>query len=131
VEIARNYGGEPVKRKAIVQSQNIPDSYLENILVALKAQGIIDTRRGASGGYVLRRPPAAISFLDIVTALEGGAGPVECVTNTEICTRSSNCSTRRVWARVKAAQDEVLGSVSVADVLRDEEQGRGAAEFSI
>ncbi|MDA3833787.1 MAG: Rrf2 family transcriptional regulator, partial [Spirochaetales bacterium] len=57
IEIAKKYGKQSVKRRDIVDAQNVPDSYIENILVSLKAAGLVRTIRGANGGYQLAKSP--------------------------------------------------------------------------
>ncbi len=122
LEIARNIDRGPIKRKDIVKSQMISDSYLENILISLKNSGIIDTIRGANGGYLLRRSPSEITLLEIVNALDGTLSPVECIDNPSSCERTVRCATRNAWKRLKEAQEEVLRSITVQELLEFEKK---------
>lgn len=132
IEIASQHGNLPVKRKTIVNRQNIPDSYLENILLILKANGIINTKRGASGGYVLSRDPQEITLLEIVNIFEGSLGPVDCVDNSEICKRCEFCSTRDVWIELKEAQEKVLRNIKISNLVsREKEKEQLLANYII
>jgi Rrf2 family transcriptional regulator, cysteine metabolism repressor len=124
VEIASHYGKLPVKRKTIVNRHNIPDSYLENILLILKANGIIITKRGVSGGYVLSRKPSEITLLEIVNIFEGSLVPVACLENSEICEQWEVCSTRDVWMKLKEAQERVLKNITIGDLVSREKEKR-------
>jgi Rrf2 family protein len=130
VEIASHYGKIPVKRKTIVSRQNIPDSYLENILLILKANGIIVTKRGASGGYVLTKPPSDITLLDIVSIFEGSLAPVDCIDNPDLCERRDICSVRDAWIALKKAQENVLKNITIKDLV-DEEQKKKISNYNI
>ena len=120
VEIALNYENGPVKRKTISLNQDISDSYLENILLSLKSSGIISTTRGPNGGYVLRRPPSEITFLEVVKALEGDISTVDCIGNPGYCKRNELCSTREVWKKMEEAQVNILKSITVQDIVKKE-----------
>jgi Rrf2 family protein len=120
LEIAKNYKVRPTKRKEICRSQKISGSYLENILIALKSAGIIETLRGAGGGYALARPPAEINLLDVVIALEGSQAPVECLEKQGLCERSGKCVAQDVWQKVQAAQDKILRATTLAELVQRE-----------
>ncbi len=120
MEIGRNYGKGPKKRKNIAELQAVSDSYLENILIVLKSAGLIETIRGARGGYVLTRAPDQITMLDIISALEGSLAPVECLDKPEICDRVGSCPTREVWVKLLKVQKKVLRESTVQDLLERE-----------
>jgi Rrf2 family protein len=117
LEIAKNYGKRPTKRKDIAHSQEISESYLENILLALKNCGLIDTVRGAHGGYALGRSPSTITLFQIVEALEGSLNLVECLADSASCGRVDECTMRGVWSSLKKAMEETLGRVTLQDLL--------------
>ncbi|MCG8453353.1 MAG: Rrf2 family transcriptional regulator [Spirochaetales bacterium] len=71
LELAYRYGGGAVQIREIASSQEIPHHYLEQILVALKRGGFVQSFRGAQGGYALARPPADIQLYEVLTLLEG------------------------------------------------------------
>lgn len=130
LEIARDYGRQPTKRKDICRRQHIPNSYLENILIALKSAGIIDTMRGAHGGYVLTQPPAQITLLDVARALEGSQSVVECLDDSTLCRRAGRCVTQDVWRRVKEAEENVLRSTTIQHLI-DGDKVYADADYTI
>ncbi len=121
IEIAKNHNIKPTKRKDIVASQGIPDSYLENILISLKNSGIIDTIRGAKGGFIMRREPKDVCLLDIFNALEGSLAPVECTTN-EDCVYTNECITRPIWKELLEAQQTVLSKYTIQALVDKDKQ---------
>ncbi len=120
LEISRRYGEGPVKRKELVKILDIPDSYLENILVAMKNGGLISTTRGAHGGYVMAVDPADTTLYDVIKAMGGGEAPVKCIDEPESCCKIDNCSTRKVWVKMKEAMDEALKEKTLKEMLEDE-----------
>lgn len=130
MEIARTCKNGPVKRKDIVKNQQISDSYLENILIALKNGGVIDTIRGANGGYLLRRQASDVTLLEIVNILDGTLAPVECLNTPSICSRSPRCATRIAWIKMQEAEENVLRSITVQELL-DYEQEKYIPDYSI
>ncbi len=117
LEIARHYGELPVKRKEIARNQEISLSYLENILLMLKSNNLVDSIRGAHGGYILTRAPDKINLYDIFKALEGVLAPVSCLTNPLSCGRFDGCVTRSVWQELKIANEQVLQKTTIQDLL--------------
>ena len=130
VEIASGLKDVPVKRKTIVDNQNIPDSYLKNILLILKDAGLVRAIRGANGGYVLRRPSSEITFFEILKALGGDLSPVECLRDPKICDKVDICSTRGVWKKMAQAQEEVLNSITVEELI-DNDRKPESLNYSI
>ncbi len=117
-EIAKNQSAKkPVKRKIIIEKQQIPESFLENILISLKNSGIINAIRGPKGGFVLNKEPSEITMLDVYLTFEGKLSLVDCLTNEDECGRTKHCVARPVWQRLQKAQEDVLGSTTVQDLL--------------
>ena len=123
IEIARNYQQRPTKRKEIAASQNLDDSYLENILIDLKNKNIVSALRGAKGGFVLKRAPEEITLLNVIESLQGDLAPAECLSTPAVCDRVENCVTRPVWQKMKNAQEDVLKNVTIKDLLEKEMSG--------
>lgn len=119
LEIARNESC-PLKRKEIAAIQEVSDSYLENILIVLKSNRIIETIRGANGGYVLSRSPSQITVMEIVEALEGPLDLVECTFSPSVCRKSDQCITRSIWKELADSWRSILGNKTIADLLEKE-----------
>src|SRR5918992_680443 len=85
--------------------------------------GVICGARGARGGYVLARPPAEVSIRDVIHASELETFDLHCVSHPveeDRCSASHSCSIRPVWVMLQRRIDDVLQSVSLADLLHDE-----------
>ena len=123
LELALHYGEGPVQVKEISRSQEISERYLEQILIPLKAAGLITVVRGAHGGFALARHPSGINIMEIVYIAEGSTTPVECLDDPRLCSRSKSCVTREVWAEMKNAADGVLKSITLQDLLDKQRKG--------
>ena len=108
-------GGEnaPVMMRKLAESQDVSKRYLDNIFATLRLAGLIRTTRGAAGGYMLARPAAEITVLDIVEALDGDLYLVECVGEGFNCSRKGKCSTHVVWKDASAALQDALRKVNL------------------
>jgi Rrf2 family protein len=117
IEIAKQSNDKPITRKNICESQQISSSYLENILIILKNQGIIKTTRGPKGGYTLAKDPSEITMYDIVNVFEGSISAVHCIDDPTNCERFQNCPTKIVWQELMNAQKKVLESFTIDKLL--------------
>jgi len=117
LELALRYGSGPIMVRKIAEAQQISERYLEHILNALRASGLVRSKRGARGGYQLAKPPIDITLGDIVRALEGPMDIVPC-TGKEECPRSTKCAVIDIWSEVKRAIDSVLDSVTLEDMVK-------------
>jgi Rrf2 family protein len=119
IDMAAQYNHGNIKRKDIAHRQKISESYLENILITLKNSDLIDTTRGARGGYFLKKKPSEITLLDVVATLEGSLTPIKCLDDPEVCERSESCVMRSVWHKVQEAQENVLKKITLEDCVND------------
>ena len=110
-------GETPVSLKTIAQRQDLSHQYLEQIFSHLRRAGIVESVRGAHGGYRLARPAAQIDCLEVVELLEGSVAPVACLDDNESCLRVGQCSTEFLWRKVDTAVRQVLGGVTLADLV--------------
>jgi len=120
LDLAQHYGEGLVLLKDVARRQDISERYLEHLFLTLKAAGLVNSSRGAHGGFVLSRKPAEINLLEIVRACEGDLAPVECVTDPKTCARSPRCSARDVWCDIKDAVEEVLSSRTLDDIVAEQ-----------
>ncbi len=104
----------------VAQRKEIPQKYLEQILLSLKNAGILVSKRGVGGGYALSRPPENISIGEIVRAVEGSLAPMGCVsTKSRVnCPDESSCGLYSVMLEVRNAISNVLDNTSLKDVAR-------------
>lgn len=118
VDLAINYGGEPVSIKSIAERQNVSEYYLEQLFSPLRKANLIKSIRGAKGGYVLNRPPEGITVSDIMKVLEGPVEISDCIEEGS-CSNSNCCATRLLWVRIKNSIDSVLESTTLNDMVID------------
>ncbi len=116
VEVALG-GDEPTSLKTVADRQSLSHQYLEQIFAVLRRAGIVESVRGARGGYRVARSLEAVPALEVVELLEGSVAPVTCIDDEGTCERVGHCSTEILWRRVDAAVREVLGSTSLADLV--------------
>ena len=110
----------------IAARQSISDSYLEQLMAKLKKAGLIESIRGAQGGYVLAKSSNAISVGDILRALEGDLSPVKCagIKGETECSESGNCVTRNVWKRIDDSIQNAVDSILLSELVEDNRKRR-------
>lgn len=117
VELAASQEGDsPVKGEQIATAQGIPLRFLENILGDLRNAGIVESRRGVDGGYLLARPPGEIALADVIRAVDGPLANVAGTRPDALDYTGSAEPLRDVWVAVRAALRGVLEEITVADV---------------
>jgi len=125
VELARRSGEEPVPLAEIASTGDLPLAYLEHLVARLRKAGLVDSRRGSRGGYLLARSPTEITMAEVVEALEGAIAPIECISEAPdgsiVCSRESDpshvCPTKLLWTRVRFAIVRTLQETTLADVV--------------
>lgn len=121
-DLADHNGSNPVFLKDIAKREDISEKYLSLIVIPLRGAGLIQSIRGAHGGYRLTRKPAEITMLDVLSALEGEICLVDCVKDTKRCSRISTCPTRDIWGMLGQKISETLRSVTLADLVQTRRQ---------
>jgi Rrf2 family iron-sulfur cluster assembly transcriptional regulator len=103
----------PTSVKEIAERTGLPQPYLEQILLAVKGAGIVRSKRGVGGGYVLARPLAEITLADVIAAVDGpGPMPVEAHDHCE-----GHCVLQEVWGELDEETRKVLGRFTLADLV--------------
>jgi Rrf2 family protein len=128
MELAAHPGSKPEFLNEIAQNQDISEKYLSKLVIPLRGAGLIQSERGAHGGYALAKPADSITLAQIVDALEGGLSMVDCACNPGSCDRSPACAARGVWAGMEKAMRDYCDSLTLGDIVRS---GKAAnfAEF--
>ena len=118
IEFARRYGEGPVSLSVIARAQDLPRPYLGRVAASLRRSGLLQSVRGARGGYLLTREPAEIRVGDVLRAVEGSLMSLDCMRGDGFrCAREPVCATRTVWQSVAERLKETLDHTSLADVL--------------
>jgi len=118
---------ETVAISAIAERQEISISYLEQLIAKLKKSGIVNSVRGAQGGYLLAKKPEDISVGDILRALEGDLNPVDCseiIGSGSTCTGSDLCVTKYVWMRISDSINNTVDTMMLSELLEESKKVR-------
>ena len=110
---------EPVTLNSIAERQDISEQYLEQIFSVLRKSGLVESVRGAQGGYRLGRDASKITVGDIVRVLEGSLDPVDCIScdNTTKCDRYDLCVMKDVWQKVSDSINSAVDSFTLYDLM--------------
>jgi Rrf2 family protein len=117
LDLAQHYYEGLVFLKDIARRQEVSERYLEHLFLTLKAAGLVNSVRGARGGFQLTHPPSEVKLIDIVRACEGRLSIVECVADPKSCRRSARCATRDMWMELQMAMNGVLESLTLQDLV--------------
>lgn len=122
IALAQTDPGESSQISDIAEAQNIPKKFLEQILLDLKHHGIVQSRRGKMGGYLLLKPAEKITFGEVLRIVDGPLAPLPCLSKIayrrcEGCVDEATCEIRRVFARVADATRSVLDTTSIAEAI--------------
>ena len=116
LELAANYGsGEPVRIREIAERHGVPARFLVQILLQLKAAGLVASTRGAAGGYHLACPPAEVSLGQVMDVIEG---PTSAVKGPSASPESPAVKVlMRAWQHVADEVGEMLGRITLAELV--------------
>jgi Rrf2 family protein len=120
LDLTLHYDEGPVQIRDIAERQKIPLKFLEQILLELKHQGFVQSRKGPGGGYTLADRPEVITLGAVVRAMEGPLAPISCVSVTGYrecgCPDPESCGLREVWRDAREALVGVLDRATFADI---------------
>ena len=127
-ELAQRYGEGPVSLKCVAQGQGRSENYLEQLMVPLRRAGIVQSIRGAQGGYMLAKSPAEITIGSIITTVEGPIAVVDCLlaeagAAEQMCDKACACVTRGIWEKVCDSISQVLENITLQTLL-DNDDGK-------
>lgn len=127
--LARSYGQGPTLIARIAAEESIPQDFLENILLNLKKEGLVASKKGKGGGYLLALPPNRITLGKVVRLMEGPLAPLPCASESafrpcEECPDVHLCGTRMVMRQVRDAIADILDRTTLAEVCRRVDEAR-------
>lgn len=126
VELGRQPGSAPIALSAVAEAERLPLSYLEHLVAKLRNAGLVNSTRGAHGGYRLAKPAEEITMDEVVEALEGQIAPMECFHETPegkvLCSHEVNadhyaCATKLLWTRVQGGVSRALAGTTLAELV--------------
>ena len=123
IALARRYGEGPVLIAKLAKDEDIPIKFLELILLDLKNSGLLESKKGPGGGYLLSRPPSQITIGSVIRFMEGPLAPLPCASETayrpcEECKDVDCCGTRIVMREVRDAMARILDGTTLLDVVQ-------------
>jgi Rrf2 family iron-sulfur cluster assembly transcriptional regulator len=120
IDIARNQNEGPVRAADIAERQGISAGYLERLLKQLVSEGLVESRKGPGGGYLLRRPAESITLDEILHSSGEDLTSVPCERQDceQECELYDTCSAREVWAGIREAAEEYLGRRHLSELLK-------------
>ena len=116
IHLARQDSGSPISLGEISSREGIPKKFLEKIIQDLIHAGLVQSRRGAHGGYLMARPREEISFKDVMEAVEGPIRLNVCVGGPEMCSVSSTCGMQHVWAEGQRRLIDYFATIKLSDL---------------
>jgi Rrf2 family transcriptional regulator, cysteine metabolism repressor len=127
-ELAKRQGDGAVKIGSVAAVQAIPKRFLENILLQLRGAGIVESRRGRDGGYLLIRDAANLTVGEIIRLVQGPLDVVDCVSSREPnrCPLGPECLFLPLWIAAGQAQMEVFNRTTFKDLLNKDRQKEDA-----
>ncbi len=119
--IAKSDGEDPVRVGEIAQNENIPQKFLESILLTLRKSGLLGSKKGKHGGYYLRKEPSEILMTDVMRVLEGPIAMVPCVSlnfyeKCDDCPDEHECSVHKLMVEVRDSTLSVFRNRTLADL---------------
>lgn len=127
---ARGRSG-PVQTAEIARQAGIPESYLEQLLTALRKAGLVSSSRGPQGGHTLATRPSKITAWDVVRVIEGPVVVMDCGAGAEGCHHTEACGLQGVWDSVRSAVQEVLQRTTVEDLVERQVATSAGAMYHI
>jgi len=119
----RGEAPDPIAARELAEIERLPSDYVEQILLRLRRAGLVESVRGARGGYYLAREPAGITVHDVMAASEHQTFEINCLNHpvdAERCSPGTACSIRPVWHALQRRVDELLSGITLADLLTDQ-----------
>ncbi|AFA49413.1 RrF2 family transcriptional regulator [Acetobacterium woodii] len=130
LDLAINNTGEYIPIKRIAERQEISEKYLEQIITQISRAGYVRSVRGSQGGYQLTNSPESYTVGMILRLMEGELSPVACLDEPSNCNRADRCVTVDVWRKIKAAVEDVVDNITLADLVKSYNE-KGTCEYFI
>jgi len=130
-QLALRYNQGPIQLSEIAETEEVSEKYLGQIVIHLRAAKLIQSHRGAQGGYFLAKPPNRINVFEIVQALEGYVSIIDCTENPDSCERSGECAATEIWKILSETIRKTLEGISLEDMIRMGKAKGAFFDFSI
>ena len=126
IALAKSQPGQPVQISTLATQEKIPQKFLELILLEMKHLGVLESRRGKDGGYLLNAHPSTIMIGDVIRFLEGPLALLPCASTSRYkkcddCVDEAACGLRRLMKEVRDTTAQLLDQTSLADIISPQE----------
>jgi Rrf2 family protein len=118
LSLAQQYPKGPIYLNSIAAEEDLSMKYLSRIVIQLRSANLVNSFRGAYGGYSLSRDPSTITMKELIDVLEGDVTLVNCVRDPAICQRAHMCVTRDIWDIITGKIYETLETITLADLVK-------------
>jgi Rrf2 family cysteine metabolism transcriptional repressor len=122
-DLALNYGSGPIPLRTVAARQMVSETYLEQLMGALRKAGLVVSKRGAQGGYELADPPERITIGQIIRVLEGPITPLDCLDTDSgtgpYCVQPEQCVLRGLWKQLQDSMERVLDNTTLEDLRQN------------
>jgi len=116
VLLAGRAPGTSMTKTQIADAEGISAGYVQQLMMALRLSGLVESHRGREGGFSLSRPAAEITVADVLKAVEGDVMPAPCQAGI-FCERESDCPTRPVWEEAAGLLNELFARTTIAALV--------------
>lgn len=136
LELGQRYDKGLVLSREIASSRDIPESFIERILLTLKNGGVIVSVRGANGGHCLARDPGEISVREIIELFEGSLAPIDCVNErisslSACCSIEASCVLKDLWQKMYDSMLASIENITIKDLITQERSQKEGAMYHI
>jgi Rrf2 family transcriptional regulator, cysteine metabolism repressor len=132
LDLALHYNQGVVTINDLAQRIDAPVKFLEQVLSELKKGGFVESKRGKVGGYLLSRPPVAITLGEVVRFIDGPLEPISCVKDGYAHCRDINkCVFEKVWRKVYQATSDIVDNINFEELVIQSNAGKEVLEYSI
>lgn len=115
---------KPVRLPEIAEQNNIPVKFLEQIMIQLKGAGLVSSRRGRHGGYLLAKDPGLITLGHVIRLIDGSVAPMGCVSSSDYnaCSLEPKCVLKKVFSDVNTRIGEIIDRITFSDLCKQVEE---------
>ena len=131
IDLAQQHCKAPIQCCDIARRQDIPEYYLEQLLMALRKAGLVRSIRGPQGGHLLTKHPSQILMGEVIEALDGSMAPMDCVPDPGSCSQSAGCAMREVWQKVDEFTHQLVMTTTLEELARKHHAANAEAMYYI
>lgn len=132
LDLAINYGSDPISIADLAKHADIPVKFLEQILLELKKGGFVESRRGNVGGYLLAKKPDEITVGDVIRFIDGPVEPIACAKEGyKGCSDLHGCVFKEIWAEVSECTAKIIDRINFKDLAMKSSKSKGEFSYQI